>query len=427
MNVLAYHDAMKIAVVGGGIAGLSAAYLLAPHADVTLYESGNRLGGHAHTARVDFGGVTISVDTGFMVFNPARYPYFISLLRELSIPTVNTVMSFSVSIPGVVEYSSDIGGLFGNPRQLMQPAYWRLLVDILRFNRDAKQYLTRGESSQSLGEFLDAGSYSPWLAESYLFPMLGSIWSAPIRKLRDYSALETFRFLDNHLLLNALNKPIWKTVSGGSVEYVSALSQLIEREGVQVKVAAPVVKISRSSEGVHIRTENGDALFDKVVIATHANTALSLLSDPTEEERTALSGFSYTDNVVVLHSDPSFMPHSRSAWASWNYHTARETNETISLTYHMNALQNISSDYPLFVTLNPRTPPRPELLHGTYAYAHPVFDRSARESQQRIAALQGSHSTVYAGAHLGYGFHEDGVVSAVEAVKKLGVPVRLRP
>lgn len=420
---------MRIAVIGAGVSGLGSAYLLAPHASVTLYETENRLGGHANTAEVTMQGKTFPVDTGFMVFNPVHYPYFVSLLKELQIPSVDTVMSFSVSIPGSVEYSSNFSGLFGNPRQLLQPSYWRLLMDIIRFNRAAKAYLadTNSDRTMLLGDFLQKERMSRELKEWYRFPMMGSIWSAAAKDINAYPAYESFRFLNNHMLLNIFNKPVWQTVKGGSREYVHALEKRLIQEGVSIKTGTAVTRIERTHAGVVVHTASGSNTYDKIILATHADTALSLLADTSADEKRILGAFSYSNNSVVLHSDTSFMPKSKKAWASWNYHTPETMDTVISLTYHMNSLQDIPDTYPVFVTLNPRKPVDPSKVHGTYTYAHPVFNEQARSAQAEVSKIQNVQNTCFAGAHLGFGFHEDGMLSAVKAVQALGFPIRLVP
>lgn len=424
---VSYDMTMRIAVIGSGISGLSAAYLLAPHASVTLFEQSTELGGHAHTEDVAFGSTTVSVDTGFMVYNPHRYPYFIALLKELNVASVDTVMSFSVSIPGAVEYSSNYQGLFGNPRQLMQPAYWRLLFEIVRFNRLAKKYLktTGPQDTTMLSDFVKHYGFSRELVEWYRFPMLGSIWSAASEDVSSYPARETFRFLDNHMLLNIFNKPVWRTVRGGSREYVRALERAFTREHVEVRYASPVQRIVRSDSSVAVHTQSGSDTFDKVILATHANESLNILSDASTEEQKILGAFSYSDNEVVLHSDTSFMPRSKKAWASWNFHGGPKQSRVISLTYDMNSLQNIPQHCPVFVTLNPQKRPDEKLVHKRFTYSHPIFNARAHVAQMHMHTIQGKRNTYHAGAHLGFGFHEDGIQSAARVIEALGLPVRL--
>ncbi len=421
-----YYSPMRIAVIGGGISGMGAAYLLAPHAQVTLYESEASLGGHANTALIHHEGKEMAVDTGFMVYNPSRYPYFVAMMKELKIESVETTMSFSVSIPGAVEYSSVVEGLVHDLSQLTRPAYLKMLYDIVRFNRAAKRFLrdTNPNKNLLLGDFLARHSYSKQFSEWYLFPMMGSIWSAAPETIRNYGAYDSFRFLDNHLLLNVLNRPEWRTVKGGSREYVSALQKVIEKEGVHIETETVVLSISRNKSGAVVQTNRGEEIFDRVIVATHADTALSLLKDADDEERSALSTFTYSLNTTVLHNDPSFMPRSKRVWASWNFH-AIESTKAVSLTYCMNKLQHIPEICPVFVTLNPIRPIKESAVYSTYSYTHPLMNAQAHEGQRALKALQGKNNTYFAGAHLGYGFHEDGLLSAVDVVKALGFPIRL--
>jgi predicted NAD/FAD-binding protein len=412
---------MRIAVIGSGIAGLGSAYLLAPHAQVTLYESDTRLGGHANTAQVTCNNTTVSVDTGFMVFNPVRYPYFVSLLKQLDIPSVTTSMSFSVSVPNAVEYSSTYRGLF-HLSTLTSPSFLLLLYHILRFNWHAKRFLVTPDTTRSLGDFLTEHHFPTSFKDHYLFPMLGSIWSAAAGSMNDYPAYETFRFLNNHLLLNAFNRPQWRTVQHGSARYVEALANQIVREGVSIRTNAPVTAITRTPQGVSVTSSSGTDIYDAVVCATHADTALSLIHNPTAEEQRILGAFTYSTNTTILHSDTRYMPRRTSAWASWNYHAS---SDAISLTYWMNSLQHIEHTCPVFVTLNPDTPPDNALTHAAYIYTHPVFNQHARKAQEQLDTIQGKDRLFFAGAHWGFGFHEDGLTSAVHAVRALGFPIRL--
>jgi uncharacterized protein len=418
-------DTPRIAIVGSGIAGLSAAYFLAPHARITVFESAARLGGHANTAHLEIHGESIAVDTGFMVFNPQRYPLLVALFRDLGVPSVSTPMSFSVSLPGAIEYSSNARGLFGDLRHTIAPSYYRFLYEIIRFNKTAKRFLHKASLPRDilLGDFLERHQFSRELVAWYLYPMMSSIWSTPSLVLAEYSAYETFRFLDNHMLLNVFTKPAWRTVRGGSEVYVTKLTTRLEEEGVVFHTKTPIISAQRSKEGVRLRHQR-EELFDRVVFATHADTTLALLADATEEDRAALSPFRYSKNTTVLHGDVSFMPQRRSAWASWNYHSDPNAPR-VSLTYHMNALQHIPEKTPVFVTLNPGRDPIPERMYGTYEYTHPIFDAKARNAQDMVAALQGTRNTYFAGAYLGFGFHEDGIESAAAVAKKMNLPLRL--
>lgn len=417
---------MRIAIVGGGISGMGAAYLLAPHASVKLYESEPTLGGHANTALIRHEGKEIAVDTGFMVYNPSRYPYFVALMKALEIESVETSMSFSVSIPGTVEYSGEITGLIHNISQLLRGDYVRMLYDIVRFNRAAKRFLRdpQADTGLLLGDFLAKNAFSKPFSEWYLFPMMGSIWSAAPETIQSYGAYDSFRFLDNHLLLNILNRPRWRTVKGGSRAYVSALQKVLEKEAVGIKTDTPVLSIYRTGSGATVRTKHEEETFDRVIMATHADTALALIKDASEEERSALGSFSYSENTTVLHNDTSFMPRSERVWASWNFH-ATANKKAVSLTYCMNKLQHIPETCPVFVTLNPVKQIEEDAVYSTYSYSHPLMNAQAHEGQRALKALQGKNHTYFAGAHFGYGFHEDGLVSAVDVVKALGFPLRL--
>ena len=417
---------MRIAVIGGGISGMGAAYLLAPYASVTLYESDPALGGHANTAFISYDGSEIAVDTGFMVYNPSRYPYFVALMKTLGIESVETSMSFSVSIPDAIEYSSVLSGLVHDLSQLMRPDYRRMLYDIVRFNRAAKRYLRDPNADKSLllDDFLSRNTFSKQFSEWYLFPMMGSIWSAAPETIQSYGAYDSFRFLDNHLLLNIFNRPEWRTVKGGSRAYVSALQKTIAKEGVLIETGTPVLSISRNDSSAVVRTKRGEQVFECVIMATHADTALTLLQDAVLDERNARGAFSFSQTTTVLHSDSSFMPRSKRVWSSWNFHATKSTN-AVSLTYCMNNLQHIPETYPVFVTLNPIRPIKESAVYSTYSYTHPLMNAQAHEGQRALKALQGKNRTYYAGAHLGYGFREDGFVSAVDVVNALGYPIRL--
>lgn len=415
---------MRVAVVGSGVSGLSAAYLASAHAEVTLYESDTRLGGHADTHIVLFGEKRIAVDTGFMVFNPDRYPYFMQLLQELGINTVKTAMTFSVSIPGQIEYKSTVpsGMFFG--QHVLNPRFYVFIYDILRFNYRAKRAIANIPVSESLGAFLDRHTFSKEFKEWYLFPMMGSIWSCSTQDLVDFSAIDTFRFLQGHKLLNVVFGSQWSTIPGGSKRYVDALEKkLIERKA-KIVMGTPVVSVLRDASSISIVTASGTQTYDSVILATHADTALSIIDTPSDQERTILSAFGYTKNDMTLHGWPGIMPKRKSAWACWNYTTsADQKNSQISLTYDMNALQHIDATYPLFVTLNALTEIPNAFVHERFTYTHPRFSTKTSEAQQRLPEIQGKNRIYFAGSHWGYGFHEDGVASAVAAVKILGIDV----
>lgn len=409
---------MNVAVIGSGISGLSAAYLLSPHMPVTLYEKDSRLGGHAHTHDIRFGTQTVAVDSGFMVFNPSRYPHFVQLLATLGINTVPTSMTFSVSAPGV-EYASDVPfGIFAKPFSILDPRHWWFLLSILRFNAAAKQSLAQPPTTESLGEFLTRNGYSGRIATHYLLPMIGSIWSCSLADMQESPARDVFEFLDGHQLLNAWSRPAWRTIPGGSRRYVDALRAAAEKNGVRCVVDANV-RVTRGPLGIVVSDDGVDRRFDHVIIATHADEALALLADASPQEQEILGAFTYARNDIVLHSDPRVLPRSRFARASWNY--VATGGDYISLTYDMNKLQHIPSNTPVFVTLNPQRAIDPGLVHAQFTYDHPCFSAAARTARSRLPEIQGVRNTLFAGAHWGYGFHEDGIASAVAAVKALGI------
>ena len=419
---------MKIAIVGSGISGLSTAYLLSPHAQVTVYEKEDRIGGHANTALIKNNGQEIRVDTGFMVFNPERYPYFIKLISRLGVASVETDMSFSVSIPRVVEYSSFISGLFGDLAQLAKPRYWVFLFHILKFNNSAKKFLKQPEKSTiSLGEFIEKNNFSQELVQWYLYPMLGCIWSSGFGEVENFPAQETLRFLDNHRLLNTFNRPKWRTIQGGSTSYVYKLVEQLKKEGVVFHTRKPVNSVRRVGDAVEVESESHQQQYDYVVMASHADETLDILKNPTKQEEQVLGKFSYTRNVTVLHSDTSYMPKRKQAWASWNYFTQgnNTTRESISLTYWMNNLQGLSTQLPVLITLNPKRTIDKKYIHETYNYSHPHFNQQAREAQDQLHTIQGTQRILFAGAHWGYGFHEDGVVSAIDVLRALDLENRL--
>jgi len=413
---------VRIAVVGAGVAGLSAAYVLGRAHEVTLFEKESRLGGHAHTHAVTLAGQEWPVDTGFMVFNPHTYPSFIRLLEQLGVSSRDSDMSFSVRCRRCrVEFSSvGLRGLFAQRATVASVAHWRMLADILRFFRRGREALATGTAAGTLGDFLDRGRFGTGLIRHFVLPMGGAIWSSPGADIRQFPAESFLRFLDNHGLLRASGQPTWRTIVGGSARYVAAVAA---RLGSGVRVSTPVRAIVRDDSGVTVATAAGTAhRFDRVVVATHANEALALLGDASRDETAALSKFRYSVNDTWLHSDDSVMPAARDARASWNCELADCSRETsgVSVTYDLNRLQGHTPGRPLLCSLNPLAPLRGEVL-ARMSYSHPVLDVSAFAGQAAIARLNGARHTFYCGAHLRNGFHEDGVVSALAVTKAFGL------
>jgi predicted NAD/FAD-binding protein len=409
--------ALDIAVVGSGISGLSAAWLLNQKHRVTLYEKQARAGGHANTARVQGPDGAVAVDTGFIVYNPPNYPNLTALFEHLGVPTQDSDMSFAVSLDGgAMEYSgSGLNGLFAQRRNLLRPAFWSLLRDLKRFYTTAAADAD-ANAGLSLGDYLDAKGYGHAFQEQHILPMAAAIWSAPAEEMRAYPLAAFVRFFDNHELLSLGARSPWRTVTGGSQAYVS---RIVTALSGAVRLDAGVVGIDRSANGVVVRDGHGGARsFDHVVIATHADEALALI-DPSRAERDLLGAFRYTRNRAVLHSDTSFMPKRRAAWSSWNYTgSTRATGTSVAVTYWMNSLQSLPSSLPLFVTLNPER--EPQRVHTSEIYTHPLFDARAMAAQRELWRLQGENRTWYCGAYFGAGFHEDGLQAGLAVAEQLG-------
>lgn len=415
--------AQRIAVIGSGISGLSAAWLLSRRHRVTVYEAENRLGGHSHTVMAPAGRGEVAVDTGFIVYNERNYPNLVAMLDHLGVASQRSDMSFSASLDGgKLEYSSDgLNSLFGQRRNLVSPRFLTMVRDILRFYADARSLLKRPElEALTLGQYLDRNNYSPAFVEDHLLPMGAAIWSTTAAQMRDYPLFAFVNFFIHHGLLDLVNRPKWRTVTGGSREYVKRLA-----EGLSggARVGSGVSSIRREAHGVTITDRQGHTdRFDAVVIATHANEALALLSDPDAEERALLGAFRYTDNLAVLHSDRALMPKRERVWAAWNYvgETADDGERPLCVTYWMNRLQNLDPAHPLFVTLNPTRPVAEGKLIQSFNYTHPLFDRAAIEAQQQLWRLQGQRNTFFAGSYFGAGFHEDALQSGLAAAEAVG-------
>ncbi|WP_421360384.1 NAD(P)/FAD-dependent oxidoreductase [Agrobacterium rosae] len=414
----------RIAVIGSGISGLSAAWLLDKSADVTLFEVEGRLGGHANTVSVDQPGkAAIAVDTGFIVYNERNYPNLVALLDHLGVETSASDMSFAASLRGgQMEYSgTDINGLFGQRSNLLRPRFWSMVRDVMRFYKQAPDLL-KDPSLQtiSLGDYLDANGYSLSFVDDHLLPMGAAIWSTTAADMRSYPLQAFIRFFVNHGLVQLADRPQWRTVKGGSREYVSRL--MSQFKGTVV-VDSQIAGVQRSGDGVKVLDRSGQLLtFDDVVIATHADQALALLPDADEQERSLLGAFDYTRNAAVLHSDESLMPKRRNVWSSWNYLSEPNSTgtEQLCVTYWMNRLQNIDEKTPLFVTLNPSRPIDPAKLIRAFDYTHPLFDTKALDAQKQLWSLQGRRNMWFCGAHFGSGFHEDGLQSGLAVAEALG-------
>ncbi len=409
---------MRIAVVGSGVAGLVSAHLLHPRFDVTLFEADDRLGGHAHTHQVSSGGSLYPIDTGFMVFNHACYPMLTKLFDELQVPSRPSDMSFSVSDDHAnLEWcSSALSTIFAQRRNLIRPAFWRMLGAIPRFNKAAKRLLeSEDDLTYSLADFLRDGAYPRAFVEHYLIPMGAAIWSADPTTFADFPAEMLFRFLNNHGLLSLRDRPKWRTVVGGSVRYVDAIAA---RLGDRVRLNAPVRRISRTNQGVELEVNGAIELYDHVILATHSDEALAVLVNPTSAEVEILGAIRYADNVATLHVDERVMPRRARARASWNYRCSPGATVP-TLTYDVSRLQGFAAPETFYVTLNDEALIAPEAVRALVHYRHPVFDSAAMIAQTRHGEISGVDRVSFVGAYWGYGFHEDGARSAHVVVTAL--------
>ena len=422
---------LKLAIVGSGISGLAVAHTLKGHADITVFEAGDYFGGHTHTVDVTLptpqGMVTHGVDTGFLVFNERTYPNLINLFAELSVETAPSDMSFSVQVPGALngktlEWSgTDLNSVFAQRGNLVNPRFWRMLADVMRFNalctRIAKEQREK-ELQQPLSDFLRTHKFSEPFRDWYFLPMLGCIWSCPTDQMLQFPVATMIRFCHNHGLIQVTNRPQWFSVVGGARNYVEKILSGVHDK----RLNTPVRLIERDAQGVRIITDGHAERFDQVVLATHTDQALALLRDPSTYERSVLGAIRYQDNRAVLHTDARVLPSNSKTWAAWNYERAASTereSSRVCLHYLLNRLQRIPFQQPVVVSLNPLQDIDPASIVGEYDYAHPVFDMAAINAQKSVPLLQGQQNTWFAGAWTGYGFHEDGLKSGLQVGRAL--------
>jgi predicted NAD/FAD-binding protein len=422
---LAGHAPLDIAVIGSGISGMSAAWLLSSRHRVTVYEREARLGGHSNTVEADCGGRPVPVDTGFIVYNERNYPNLTALFAHLGVPTLASDMSFGVSIDGGrLEYNAGAWtGLAAQPSNLLRARYWGMLGDILRFFRSARAVLDGEDPALTLGEWLAREGYGRGFVEDHLLPIGAAIWSVPVSEMLAFPAQSFVRFFENHGLLGVWGRPAWRTVAGGSREY---LRRLVADSRPALRVACAAASLQPEAGGVRvIDARGGTRRFDHVVVATHADEALALLAEPSEAERRVLGAFRFQRNVAILHRDVALMPRRRGAWAAWNYLAERKSGDardmSLSVTYWMNRLQGLDPAWPLFVTLNPLRAPRDEAVVASFDYDHPCFDAGAHAAQLALPAIQGARGIWYCGAWCGHGFHEDGLRAGLEVAENFGV------
>ncbi len=411
---------MRIAVVGGGVSGLVAAYLLGQRHDVTLFEADARLGGHTNTVRVDTRDETHWIDTGFIVMNDRTYPNFTQLLARLGVATAPTHMGFSVKgEEDDFEYAGTPRGILCQPSNALRPGFWRMIADLVRFNRELGELVRTELGDPSVGELLRAGGYSRSFTERLIVPQLSAVWSADPAAMWTFPARFLAQFFANHGMLGFRDRPRWSTVAGGSVRYVEAIARTLTG---RIRLSTPVRAITRDESGVELELPGAERLrYDHVVVATHSDQALAMLRDASEQERSVLSAIAYQPNEAVLHTDSRLLPRRRAARQAWNYHLLREPKRVSTVTYYMNHLQRLRSRQQFCVTLNRTDAIDPDHVIRTISYAHPVYTREAVRAQARHASISGVRRTHYCGAYWGWGFHEDGVVSALRAVTPLGV------
>jgi predicted NAD/FAD-binding protein len=409
---------MRIAIIGSGISGLGAAYLLNPIHDITVYEKNDYVGGHSRTIDIPIHGKSVPVDTGFIVYNDRNYPLLNALFHDIGVEGYKTDMSFGVSINnGFLEYSSN--NIFGNLTNVLRPKFIAMVADILKFNKEAKKFID-ADPTITLGDCLDKLKLGSWFENYYILAMGAAIWSCSIETIRSFPARTFIKFFDNHGLLSINDRPTWYTVKGGSRAYVEKLTQSFKEK---IKLGHAVTNVTRNELGVIVSdSQGGKEKYDHVIFASHADQSMALLGDIDRTEAQILSNFTYQKNTIIVHSDQSFMPKKKKNWSSWVYLNEKlnDEKEIVSLSYWMNSLQDLECDKDIFVTLNPERMPKAELVYDRHSFEHPVFDIKAVSNQLTLNDIQGHKNCWYAGAFTRYGFHEDGLMSGVAVAQKLG-------
>ncbi|MFL2532111.1 MAG: NAD(P)/FAD-dependent oxidoreductase [Porticoccaceae bacterium] len=407
---------MKVAVIGSGISGNVAAYHLNKHHKITVYEANDYIGGHTHTHDINHQGKHFSVDTGFIVFNHKTYPNFIALLKELGVEEQLSTMSFGVKCEktGLEYMGSTINSLFAQRPNIFRPSFWRMILDILRFNREATQLLEQSSDEISLGDYLKREKYSQVFINYYLVPMAAAVWSADLKLMFEFPARYLVRFFHNHGLLSVNDRPDWYVVKGGSKTYAQALTRPFKD---CIKLSTPVTRVERLDKGVRVISAEGEATYDAVFFACHSDQALRMIHNPTDAEQQVLGAIKYQDNEVLLHTDDSVLPKRKSAWAAWNYHLLDGDQSRVPVTYNMNILQGLDCSDQFCVTLNNSDVIDKDKVLKRLNYHHPIYTRESVAAQARHAEIN-TDKFYFCGAYWRYGFHEDGVVSALNAVKQ---------
>jgi predicted NAD/FAD-binding protein len=411
---------MRIAIIGTGISGMTSAHLLSEDHEVVVYEANDYVGGHTNTVDVSLNGQQYAVDTGFIVFNEKTYPNFVKLMKRLGVSWQNSVMSFSVQCEKTgLEFSpSTLNSLFIQRRNLLRPSFYRMLWDIMHFKRDSEALLESDDYKMTLTEFLTGKGYSQAFVQHFIIPMGEAVWSADPVKFNEFPARYFAQFFKNHGFLSVKDQPQWLTVKGRSRQYIKPITQPYAD---QIRLNCPVASVRRYPDYVEIQPQNEVAeKFDQVVIATHSDQALALLDDPTDIEKNILGVIPYQENQAVLHCDESLLPSKKAAWASWNYHIPKEDLGRVAVTYDMNILQSIGAPRELCVSLNLAKAIDPARIYREMIYHHPAYDPQSLAARNSHPEINGINRTYYAGAYWGYGFHEDGVTSALEVTKHFG-------
>jgi predicted NAD/FAD-binding protein len=415
---------MKIAIIGSGISGLTSSYMLAKKHDVHVFEADSRIGGHTHTVNAQVQSGNYAIDTGFIVFNDWTYPNFIKLLKQIGVEFKPTSMSFSVKAEksGLEYNGTDLNRLFAQRKNLLNLSFIRMIQDILRFNKESVQILGGGNSSLTLGEYLEKNRYSKQFCDHYIVPMGAAIWSASTTQMQKFPVEYFVRFFKNHGMLSVNERPQWQVIKGGSRSYIPSLTESYQKN---IHLSSPVHQVVRTEKGVRLVVGSPDgkvseADFDQVIFATHSDQTLRLLADATIKERAILSAFSYQANHTVLHTDESVLPKRKLAWAAWNYFVPREARSTVAVTYDMNILQGFQSPETFCVSLNLQDRIDPSKILRTFEYHHPVYTVDAVRSQGEWSQISGVNRTHFCGAYWGFGFHEDGVKSGLRVAKTLG-------
>jgi predicted NAD/FAD-binding protein len=414
----------KIAIIGSGISGLASAFYLQDKYQVTLFEKNDYLGGHTATKKVVVDEGPFNIDTGFIVFNDWTYPNFNRLLEKLGVESLPTDMGFSVScdITGLEYSGASLSTLFAQKKRLLSPSHWRLVLDIVAFNKESKKRLDANaiDESLTLGDYVKQLNLSKRFVTHYLIPMGAAIWSSGLQQMYEFPALYFLRFFKNHGLLNLTERPQWSVVKGGSRTYVD---KILEQSRFEVKTSTPVSKVIRNADSVTIKTETDEMMFDHVIFACHSDEALKMLESPTKAEEDVLGKLEYQANEVVLHTDTKLLPRLKSTWSSWNYKIRDLNSETATLSYSMNILQRLTCQTQFVVTLNDTASIDPDKILGIYQYSHPVYNRGSLSAQQQRKTINGKHRSWYCGAYWYAGFHEDGIRSALDIVNDLGVEI----